>query len=151
MGNTLSPILADIYMGNYQKQHLHKVNNTNKIWRYVDDILIVTKMNKDQLNNYVEKLNKIRGTIRFTSEFEKNNKLNFLDTTLTRYIKNNEVKLGVRWFRKETASDRLLNYDSSHGKSIKSNIVKNMTTRILEATQDNKDQEEDLNKLKNML
>ncbi|CAF4897340.1 unnamed protein product, partial [Rotaria sp. Silwood2] len=57
----------------------------------------------------------------------------------------------VRWFRKDTAADRLLNYESSHGKSIKNNIVKNMTTMILETTQDNKDQQEDLNKLRNML
>jgi hypothetical protein len=54
-------------------------------------------------------------------------------------------------FRKETAAHRLLNYESSHGKSIKTNIVKNMTTRILETTQDDKDKQEDLNKLKNML
>jgi hypothetical protein len=151
MGNTLSPILADIYMDDYQQQHLHKVNISNKIWRYVDDILIVTKMNQKQLNDYVDELNKIRGTIKFTSEFEQNNELHFLDTTLTRLNNNNNMQLKIRWFRKETAADRLLHYESSHGKSIKSNIVKNMTTRILETTQNDKDQKEDLNKLKNML
>jgi hypothetical protein len=138
-------------MDDYQQQHLRKVNIPNKIWRYVDDILIITKMNEQQLNDYLKKLNKKRGTIKFTSEFEQNNKLNFLDTTLTKLNKNNEIKLNIRWFRKDTAADRLLNYESSHGKSIKSNIVKNMTKRILETTQDDNDQKEDLNKLKNML
>ncbi|CAF1215941.1 unnamed protein product [Rotaria sordida] len=151
MGNTLSPILADIYMDEYQKQHLHEVNIPNKIWRYVDDILIITKMNKPQLEKYVYDLNKIRGTIKFTSEFEQNDQINYLDTMLTKTIINNEIILKVRWFRKDTAADRLLNYESSHGKSIKNNIVKNMTARILETTQDNKDQQEDLNKLRDML
>ena len=150
MGNTLSPILADIYMDEYQKQHLHEINIPNKIWRYVDDILIITKMNKQQLDKYVYDLNKIPGKIRFTSEFEQSDKINYLDTTLTKTTINNET-LKIRWFRKDTAADRLLNYKSSHGKSIKNNIVKNMTTRILETTQDSKEQQEDLNKLKDML
>ncbi|CAF1371595.1 unnamed protein product, partial [Rotaria sp. Silwood1] len=151
MGNTLSPILADIYMDDYQKQHLHQVSIPNKIWTFVDDILIITKMNQQQLKDYVNELNNIQGTIKFTSEFEQSNELNFLDTTLTRINSSNDIKLKIRWFRKETAADRLLNYESSHGKSIKSNIVKNMTTRILETTQNNKNQKEDLNTLKNIL
>ncbi|CAF2132640.1 unnamed protein product [Rotaria magnacalcarata] len=108
-------------------------------------------MNKTQLDKYVYDLNKIRGTIKFTSEFERNDQINYLDTMLTKTIINNETILKIRWFRKDIAADRLLNYESSHGKSIKSNIVKNMTTRILETTQDNIDQQEDLNKLRNML
>ncbi|CAF5225303.1 unnamed protein product [Rotaria magnacalcarata] len=100
MGNTLSPILADIYMDEYQKQHLHKVNIPNKIWRYIDDILIITKMNKTQFDKYVYDLNKMRGTIKFTSEFEQNDQINYLDSI---------------WFRKDTAADSLLNYESSHG------------------------------------
>ncbi|CAF4924035.1 unnamed protein product, partial [Rotaria socialis] len=123
MGNTLSPILADIYMDEYQKQHLHEVNIPNKIWQYVDDILIITKMNKPQLDKYVYGLNKIRGTNKFSSEFEQNDQINYLDTMLTKTIINNEIILKIRWFRKDTPADRLLNYESSHGKSIKNNIV----------------------------
>jgi hypothetical protein len=108
-------------------------------------------MNYQQLDNYVKELNNIKGTIKFTFEYEQNNELNFLDTTLKRINNDNDIKLKIKWFRKQTAADRLLNYESSHGKSIKRNIVKNMTTRILETTQDDKDQIEDLNKLKTML
>ena len=107
-------------------------------------------MNKQQLDKYVYDLNKIPGKIKFTSKFEQNDKINYLDTTLTKTTMNNET-LKIRWFRKDTAADRLLNYESSHGKSIKNNIVKNMTTKILETTQNNKEQQEDLNKLKDML
>ncbi len=46
MGNTLSPILADIYMDHYLAEHFHDVNQNNTIWRCVDDILIITKLNE---------------------------------------------------------------------------------------------------------
>jgi hypothetical protein len=151
MGNTLSPIIADIYMDYYMNEHLQQVNINDKIWRYVDDILIITKMNKHELDDYVDKLNNINGSIRFTSEYEQNDKINFLDTELTRINKNNQMKIKTRWFRKETASDRLLNYESCHGKSIKTNIVKNMATRIIQTTEDAQEQKEDLSKLKTML
>ncbi|CAF4635068.1 unnamed protein product [Rotaria sp. Silwood2] len=106
MGNTLSSTLADIYMDEYQKQYLHEVNIPNKIWRYIDDILIITKMNKPRLDKYVYDLNKIRGTIQFTSEFEQIDQINYLDTMLTKTIINNETILKIRWFRKGTATDR---------------------------------------------
>jgi hypothetical protein len=126
MGNTLSPILADIYMDHYLAEHLHDVNQNNTIWRCVDDILIITKLNEQELNNYVNELNDIRGSIRFTYEYEQNNKINFLDTTLTRINKENQIKI-----------------KSCHGKSMKTNIVKNMATRIIQTTEDIEEQKED--------
>jgi hypothetical protein len=57
-------------MNNYQQQKLHEVNVPIKIWRYVDDILIITKMNEQQLNGYVNELNKICGTIKTSTEVE---------------------------------------------------------------------------------
>jgi hypothetical protein len=61
------------------------------------------------------------------------------------------MKIKIRWFRKETASDRLLNYESCPAKSIKANIVKNMTTRIIQTTEASEEQKEDLLQLKKML
>ena len=151
MGNTLSPIIADIYMDFYLQKHLNEVNLTNKIWRYVDDILIVTKKSEDELKDYVERLNTISGTIRFTFEYEVKNKINFLDTTVARRDIDNQIRTKVRWFRKDTATDRLLNYDSCHSKAIKNNIVKNMTTRILQTSKETEEQKEDLSTLKLML
>ena len=108
MGNTLSPILADIYMDEYQKQYLTKINIPDKFYRYVDDILIITKMNQQELDNYISELNKVHKTIKFTHEYEQNNQLNYLDTTLTKINSNNTAKLKIRWHRKDTATDRLL-------------------------------------------
>ncbi|CAF1126020.1 unnamed protein product [Adineta steineri] len=151
MGNTLSPLIADIYMDYYSKEHLKQININNKIFRYVDDILIITKMTETELKEYINKLNKIKGKIRFTHEFEENNSIPFLDTKLTKINDNNQMKIKVRWFRKSTASNRFLNYESDHGKSIKRNIVQNMTTRILHTTKETEEQKDDLEKLKIML
>jgi hypothetical protein len=66
MGNILSPLLADLYMDDYINNRLQEVNQPSKIWRYVDDIITVTPMNKQQLNDYVNKLNDIPSTIKCT-------------------------------------------------------------------------------------
>ena len=49
MGNCLSPILADLYLDDYIEKHLNKVNVNQKIFRYADDILIITRMNQPEL------------------------------------------------------------------------------------------------------
>lgn len=147
MGNILSPLLSDLYMDQFVKTKLSKING--KLWRYVDDLLVITKMNEDDVKLYIEELNSLKGTIKFTHEFENNRKLNYLDTTLTR----NTIRktIDVKWFRKDSASDRLLHYESSHHESIKRNIIKNMTTKIIDITKNGNQQQEDLNQLKEML
>jgi uncharacterized FlaG/YvyC family protein len=147
MGNILSPLLSDLYMDQYVKEKLNKIND--KLWRYVDDLFIITKMKEDEIKSYVDELNALNGSIKFTYEFEANKQLNYLDTTLTRNTE--EKRIDVKWFRKDTASDRLLHYESGHHKSIKLNIIKNMATRIINITKNNKQQQEDLNKLREML
>ena len=147
MGNILSPLLADLVMDEFMKTKLKKISK--KLIRYVDDIFILTEMTEIELKLFVDKLNLLKDTIKFTYEFEKDKKLNYLDTTLTRNIV--DKRIDIKWFRKDTASDRLLHFESDHHKSIKLNIITNMATRIINTTRNNNQQLEDLNKLKEML
>jgi hypothetical protein len=147
MGNILSPLISDLYMDEYIKNNLKKVNG--KLYRYVDDLFIITKMDENEIKLYVNELNSLKETIKFTHEFETNKQLNYLDTTVTRNTL--EKRLDIKWFRKDTASDRLLHFESGHNKSIKLNIIKNMTMRIINTTMDNDQQQEDLITLKQML
>lgn len=105
-------------------------------------------MNEQEIINYINDFNKIRSKIRFTHEYQKDDKINFLDTTLS---KDKNGNINIRWFRKDTASDRLLNYNSNHSPSIKVNLIHNMTTKIIQTTTDKLEQNEDLEKLKNIL
>ncbi|CAF3685370.1 unnamed protein product [Rotaria sp. Silwood1] len=108
MGNVLSPLLADLYMHEFINNQLHKIKD--KLFRYVDDLFIITKMCKTELESYVVSLNLNRTNIKFTCEYEENKQINFLDTTITRNL--NEYKLDIKWFRKPAASDRFLNFYS---------------------------------------
>ena len=148
MGNILSPLISDVFMHDYLKENI-ELETHKKFWRYVDDILMKTKMTSDQLNTFVKDLNVIEGTIRFTNEYEVNGSINFLDTTLTRNTLDKTIT--VQWFRKETASDRLLNFESCHQASIKRNLVKNMAGRVISTTKDSILQQQALSKLKTML
>ena len=118
---------------------MNKTNKPLRIWRYVDDILVITKINKEEGKLYVENLNKIRSKIKFTYRYESNGKINFLDTTLSKTV-------DINWYTKDSAADRLLNYNSYHDKSVKLNIIKNMTSKILETSKNPDHQQTDLNK-----
>ncbi|CAF1469206.1 unnamed protein product [Rotaria sordida] len=146
MGNVLSPLLAHLYMHEFINNTLHEIKE--KLFRYVDDLFIITKMKKTQLESYTESLNSKRTSIKFTCEYEEDAQINFLDTTITRNL--NENKLDIRWFRKPTANDRFLNFHSSHHHSVKLNIIQNMTQRVINTTRNNEQQQIDLNKLKQM-
>ena len=96
MGNTLSPLLADLYMQDYIEKYMKDIYEQSRFWRYVDDILIITKMNEEETTDYLKRLNKIRSKIKFAFEFEKDGKLNFLDTSLSHGTNN---KIHIRWYR----------------------------------------------------
>ena len=100
MGNTLSPILADLYMNEYIEKHMETIEKPLRLWRYVDDILMITKMEEDEVKPYIEELNKIRSKIRFTYEYEKNKSINFLDTNLSR---SNDGTINIRLVQKRNS------------------------------------------------
>lgn len=56
MGNLLSPLISDIFMDDYIKSNI-ELDKKERLWRYVDDILMVTKMNEFQLQAFVDELN----------------------------------------------------------------------------------------------
>ena len=148
MGNTLSPLLADLYMQDYIEKYMKDIYEQSKFWRYVDDILIIAKMNEGEITDYVKRLNKIRSKIKFTFEYEKDGKVDFCDTSLSHGSNNN---IHTRWYRKLTASDRLLNYNSHHHQSIEINLIKSMTSTIIETSKNINEQKEDIKKLRNLL
>ncbi|CAF1102548.1 unnamed protein product, partial [Didymodactylos carnosus] len=96
----------------------------------------------------VEDLNNKTTNLKFIFEFEKNNQLPFLDVLIA--IDKVNKKFTTSWFRKETASNYLLNFHSNHNSAIKNNIVKNMTNRVLVANNGHKN-EKHLNDLQKIL
>jgi hypothetical protein len=118
MGSPLSPTLASVFMENLEGDVLSTTQAPVMCWkRYVDDTFVVIKTGcEDQLLN---ELNGYHEHIRFTSEREKDGVIAFLDIKVERV--GSKVKTTV--FRKESSSDRYIDYTSSHYGSIKWGVV----------------------------
>lgn len=106
MGNPLSPLIAEVFMANFEMT-LKEWGILPRIWhRYVDDIYAVVHMS--EVNDILEILNGQFETIKFTCEQENDQKLPFLDLELQR--KDNKIEVAV--YHKPTTTMRTITSDS---------------------------------------
>lgn len=113
MGSCLSPFLADIFMDSLENNHIINNNNTEILhwFRYVDDCLCFLDCDRVQAENLLQKINNIHPNISFTLEMENNNKINFLDLSISR-DPTNQLKFSI--FRKPTQTDHAIPDHSNH-------------------------------------
>ena len=91
-----------------------------KVWkRYVDDTFTI--LDRGYLDSFLHHLKSQQPTIRFTMETEKESKITFLDTSVSREL---DGRLTTSIYRKPTHTDQYLAYDSHHPQSVKRGIVK---------------------------
>jgi len=72
----------------------------------------------DALNSYIK--------FKFTHEVEEEARLNYLDTIIHRH--NNKLKL--KWYKKPTASGRIINYFSKHPRTMIINTALSCINKI---------------------
>ena len=99
----------------------------NFYWfRFVDDSFGIwdTRFN---IENFLQELNSLVPTIKFTLEKENNGCLNFLDTCIVR--KGTELKIKIH--RKSTNNNLIIHARSSHTKEIKQSAIRSMFLRAL--------------------
>ena len=79
MGNPLSPVLASLFLEHVESEMLPGYSGVQPIFwkRYVDDVLSLVSKNFD-LENYLDFINSLYPTLKFTYEWESNNKIPFL-------------------------------------------------------------------------
>ena len=94
-------------------------------YRYVDDIIVCVR--KKHIDIVINTFNSYDPNLQFTFELEQDESINFLDMTL---IRNNNMII-TNWFRKQTLSDRVINYSSNHPTQQKKNIVFNLVDRAI--------------------
>ena len=83
MGSPVSPVVANIYMEMFEELALRTATTCPRIWkRYVDDTFCVMEMT--HVHTFLEHLNSLHPTIKFTMELESDGHLAFLDTVLKR-------------------------------------------------------------------
>ena len=98
MGSPLDPVLANIFMCDFEEKWLLNSKISPLFWsHYVDDTFTMFH-NKDSANEFLY-LNSCRSNIKFTIEFEQNNAIPFLDILVTRN-QNNAFMTSI--YRKKT-------------------------------------------------
>ena len=127
MGNPLSPLLSNLYMEFFERQHLPAIIHIPLHWfRYVDDILVVLPDDID-VNQLLNGLNGQVPSIKFTVECERDNCLPFLDVLIHR--ENFQCKYSI--YRKPTNNLAYVHFYSGHHINIKISIFSSMFLRAL--------------------
>ena len=84
MGNSLGPILADIFMCHLEETSILTSDLSPEFYRrYVDDTFCLFS-NKEDAIKFLDYINTIHPSIKFDMELENNNKLEFLDIVVER-------------------------------------------------------------------
>ena len=120
MGSPVSAVIANLHMETFEEQAIESAPSKPKIWkRYVDDTFTI--LDRDRVDSFLQHLNSQQPTIRFTMETENDNKIAFLDASVSR---EPDGRLTTSVYRKPTHTDQYLAYDSHHPHSVKRGIVK---------------------------
>jgi len=105
--------VADIFLQQLEKTHIkHLIDSKHLIFyaRYVDDILIIYDSTLTSPTNIQHYMDTIHGNIKLNATLETNNKVNFLDFSITR--KPTSLELDI--YCKITAMDTTINLLSKH-------------------------------------
>ena len=97
------------YINSYEHKWLEKCHlqfRSKHYRRYVDEIFLMFE-SRDHIKKFLKYINSSHLNIQFTREEESNNKISFLDMSVTR-INNKFTSL----YRKKTSSDVYLNFNN---------------------------------------
>ena len=129
MGSPLAPVLANLFMGHYEKEWLSNYDGISLSYytRYFDDIFLVFN-SQDGTRQFFSYVNSRHPSIKFTMETEINKVILFLDVL----IDNRNNILNTTAYQKLTYSGLLLNFDSFTSCFYKINLIKYLTDRAYE-------------------
>ena len=90
MGTKCAPNYANIFMGDFESKHIYlRIKDKSLLsYRFIDDIFLIWTSSTNQLDIFLQEINQIHNSIKFTTEISKT-EINFLDTTV--YMKNNRL------------------------------------------------------------
>ena len=125
MGSPVSVTVANLVMEDIEERALATCSLHPPFWkRYVDDTL--TALPRGQIEQFHQHINSIEPSIQFTIEEESNGSIPFLDT---RVIRHDNGSLSTTVFRKQTHTDRYLDFTSHHPLAHKAAVVRTLLAR----------------------
>ncbi|KAM8967064.1 collagen alpha-6(VI) chain [Pelodytes ibericus] len=129
MGTRFAPSYANIFVADWEADHIWNNNPFGEslvLWRrYIDDVLIVWRGNRESLQDFVLHLNSNQHGLHFTSNIQ-DDTIDFLDLTL--YIEDNKVL--TKTYFKPSDGNGYIDYSSCHHPSWLNNIPKGQMMRL---------------------
>ncbi len=111
MGSKVSPTVANLVMGNFEHQHVYPYRLQPSLWvRFIDDIYLVWLHGLNTLLEFVEHLNSVHESLKFTLTHSTTS-VQFLDTTVN--IDDNR-KMYTTLYTKPTDTHMYLDFRSCH-------------------------------------
>lgn len=135
MGSRFGPSYACLFMGYLESKFLQQYTGTKPelFLRYIDDIMGVTTMTKENLEKFIQEFNNFHPSIRVTSTISEDC-INFLDISIL-----NGDTLSTTVFYKETDSHNYLNFRSFHPDHCKRSIPYSQFLRLRRLCSDEED------------
>jgi len=128
MGSPLSPVLAEIFLQEMERTLIPNQPDIKCWFRMVDDVFAIIRRRSHV--KILKMLHDYPGGLTFTIDEGDivNNSINFLDVTIT---KNGDGSLSRKVFRKETHSNRYLDWNSHHHRSQKISVIDSLVMRAI--------------------
>jgi len=123
MGAPKPSILSEVYLQYLENITIYELlikHRAEGYFRYVDDILVIYKDDKTNIHRVLEDFNNLVPSIKFNLEKEQNNKISFLDITITK----NHDGLPFEIYRKPSATDITIPNDSCHPREHKTATIR---------------------------
>ena len=148
MGNKMGPAIAIIFMHQLELQMSSTTVTPDFYVRYIDDICGLWVRGEEVFSRFVNDMNALHPSIKFTTDREdRNGSVAFLDVLIT-HKEDNSYTTGL--FIKDTHSDIALHYMSAHPRQTKLNTLKNELRRAYRLSSDHHSAERSVKKIKDI-
>ena len=126
MGTKFAPSYAILAMAELEQMALEKYHLEPTVWwRYIDDVFLIWKHGNKELSSFLEYLNSIHPTLKFTSSSSENQ----IESSDVLVSKNND-KIETDLFVKETDTHQFLHAKSCHRYHTKTGIPYGQALRL---------------------
>ena len=111
MGTKLAPSCANLFMTKFEQIHIYTYHLQPTLWkRFIDDIFMIWPHGMDSLLEFIQHLNTVHPTIKFTSTISPS-EIAFLDLIIySRQDSRQDNKLHTRLYTKSTDRHMYLNF-----------------------------------------
>ena len=126
MGTKMAPSFANLFLGQFETNALNNAPFKPHTWlRYIDDIFMIWTDGPNNLEIFIDYLNNIHPTIKFTSSHSANN-VSFLDVNV--HLDNGVIQTDL--YCKPTDKHQHLLFSSSHPRHTKKAIPFSLALRL---------------------